>query len=213
MNGILGLGHHSTMWYLNEIHRQNLTSKGGYATSPYILINSDFNEINPFLPNQFDRLIPVVKKHLDHLLELGCQKILIPNITIHETIEMIENREGVSYPIISPFSILKNLKEKEFIIIGSRYTMNSEYLMSKITANSGQVVHISDKDEIYIDNYRKRIYKEGYNEKALEELYSFLDQFSSQNLCIACTEFSNIADSEKTFNLPKSQVNQFLQSE
>ena len=79
--GILGLGSRSTLWYIEQLNARHQEIHGGFSTCPHVLLNTNFNQINPFLPDQFEQLEGVVKKYLDALVELGCSKILIPNMT------------------------------------------------------------------------------------------------------------------------------------
>ena len=53
--GILGLGSRSTIFYMEQLNKIHQAVHGGYSTCPFMLINSDFNGINPFLPNSFKK--------------------------------------------------------------------------------------------------------------------------------------------------------------
>ena len=83
--GILGLGSRSTLFYIKELHKKIHLLLGDYHTFPCLVYNIDFNTINPYLPNQFDKLVPKLKEYLDQLFKLKITVCIIPNITLHET--------------------------------------------------------------------------------------------------------------------------------
>ncbi len=139
--GILGLGSRSTLYYLNSLNQYYNELNGGYSTCPFLLLNADFNTINPFLPNQFQEIIPPLTKHIEQLLNLGAQKILIPNITLHEALDKIDKFDKNIF--IHPLHLLKNeirLKNKRpTVILGTRHSMNNPYFNSFIENEGIQV--------------------------------------------------------------------------
>ena len=90
LKGILGLGKTSTLYYLNEIQERYQKDHQEFSTCPYLLYQIDFQDLNPFLPNQFDTLIPVLESYVCAISDLGISKLLVPNITLHETIDQID---------------------------------------------------------------------------------------------------------------------------
>ena len=65
--GIIGLGHFSTQYYQSELHRRYNKIQSGYATFSFLLYQVDFNLINPYLPSQFDILVPTIQKMIDNI--------------------------------------------------------------------------------------------------------------------------------------------------
>ncbi|WP_282068063.1 hypothetical protein [Olleya namhaensis] len=83
--GILGLGSRSTLFYLEQLNTQFHTLKGDYHTFPSITHTVDFNTINPYLPNQFNTLKPVVKQQITSLFKdnvHSCFKLLFKEYII-----------------------------------------------------------------------------------------------------------------------------------
>ena len=109
--GVLGLGVYSTNFYMNELHKKYYQFKGGFATFPFLLHQVDFNLINPFLPNQFEKLIPKLEGVILELEKYPIQKWIIPNITLHETFDKLDKKVDVIHPIevVSKFCALKQI--------------------------------------------------------------------------------------------------------
>jgi aspartate racemase len=68
--GLLGLGSYSTTFYLSKLNELYHQQYGGYSTWPFRMLNANFNDINPFLPNQFETLKPIIGQYLDSLIKL-----------------------------------------------------------------------------------------------------------------------------------------------
>ena len=51
--GIIGLGSKSTTYYIELLNLFYNKKHGGFNTCPFTMVNINFNEINPFLPNDF----------------------------------------------------------------------------------------------------------------------------------------------------------------
>ncbi len=49
--GIIGLGSKSTTYYIEMLNQLYNKKHGEFNTCPFTMININFNEINPFLPN------------------------------------------------------------------------------------------------------------------------------------------------------------------
>ncbi len=60
--GLLGLGSRSTQHYIGLMNARYNALHGGYSTCPFVMLNVDFNRINPFLPDDFEHLGPVASK-------------------------------------------------------------------------------------------------------------------------------------------------------
>ena len=87
--GVLGLGSNSTQYYFQRIHQKYKEQNQEFSTCSLLLYQIDFQEINPFLPSEFSVLKPILKNHLNQISQLGISKLLIPNITLHETLDQI----------------------------------------------------------------------------------------------------------------------------
>jgi aspartate racemase len=85
--GILGLGTSSTLHYVDELNKKFLQKFGGYSTCPFIMVNTNFNTINPFLPDQEIDLYKNLLPYLYFIEQISIKHLLVPNITIHEVLD------------------------------------------------------------------------------------------------------------------------------
>jgi len=91
--GILGLGSKSTLYYIDELNRIYNEFNGGFSTFPFKMLNADFDEINQLLPIYSEELDRIVTHYLVELTQMNVKHVLVPNITLHETIDIILERE------------------------------------------------------------------------------------------------------------------------
>lgn len=192
MVGILGLGEYSTSHYISRLNQLYQQRYGGYSTFPFKLLNVDFNLINPYLPDQFDLIIPTLVNNLNELDNLGVSSILIPNITIHEAIDLSNLSQSIRDKIIHPKKLLKDKlelhKDKKILVLGSAYTMNSTYLLNNIAINE-----IKDSSNLVesVDSIRREIfYTKVVNQLNTSKIQSILSANLEVCVVIACTELS-----------------------
>lgn len=214
--GILGLGNRSTLFYLNQINKNYNSLNGGYSTCPYLLLNTNFDCINPYLPNQFEKLIPIVKSYIQKLVNIGAKNILIPNITLHETIDKITefNKDLFVHPITILSNELKKEKlKKSIILLGTLHTMNNSYFINHINKEGYQTTSLNSNDSQFIDEFRTSIYNDNETDVSKLEFDLLIDRLSLNNIIIvACTELSIYFNSsnKNVINLPLLQVNEFV---
>ncbi len=193
--GVLGLGGRSTLFYLAQLNQRYHIKHGGYSTCPLTLINTNFNDINGLLPNYSDELKSVVKQYLDQLQ--GVDIIIIPNITLHDTIDRLNKENQNNYPIIHPVKeTLIQLSAdgvKQVTLVGSKYSMTSPYLLDMFSEENIEVSVPSDQDQQWLDALRQNVYT---GQESLLELSRFSDcinQYSkTAKVVIACSELSLI---------------------
>ncbi|MDG2431828.1 hypothetical protein, partial [Flavobacterium sp.] len=93
--GLLGLGSRSTLYYIEQLNRLYNKKMGGYSTFPFMMINTNFDTINSLLPNPSNELDAVLTEYVTRLEKLEITAILIPNITLHETIDRLKIRKKI----------------------------------------------------------------------------------------------------------------------
>lgn len=212
--GIIGLGSRTTLYYLNQINTLYNIEKGGFSTSPFLLINSDFDNINPFLPNQYNK----IQEHLILLVnkakELGIKKLLLPNITIYETLqkypEIIKGIEVID-PITEVIQLLT--KDKTMLIIGSKYTSCSVNLANRFEASGIRVNSTDSEITDWVDDFRIKIYKSKETNEEVTQFNDLIDSLSKQQaVIVACTELSTVLKKghKDVFDLVAIQINTFL---
>lgn len=211
--GVLGLGAVSTAFYLKEIHRKHQEKNYQFSTCPLLVYQIDFQEINPFLPNQYEVLISKLKETLKEITTLGISKLLIPNITLHETLDQIEIPLEICHPVDLTLKHLKDNQISEVYLFGTSYTMNSEYLKARFFAKKVKVVQPVESHQKWIDDFRKKVYQ---GNETLEEITFFqtlIRKYSKKNaVVIACTELSvfSLKENPSCIDMMDLQVEEFL---
>jgi len=212
--GVLGLGSRSTLHYinrLNEIYNQKYL---GYSTCPIKLLNANFDQINPFLPDRFDKLKPIVKSKLDELNDLGVQNIIVPNITLHETIDQsdFDSKDKLIHPIKSTIKQLQEKKISKVVIYGSAYTMTSNYLTGLLGESGIEAIIPELADIQVIDDLRTQIYAGVKNNIIFETNLKKYCQFPA---LVSCTELSLVAKkfkNQEIFDLAEIQINEAIKN-
>ena len=211
--GVLGLGAVSTAFYLKEIYRKYQEKNDQFSTCPLLVYQIDFKEINPFLPNQFEVLIPKLKEVLKEITTLGITKLLVPNITLHETLDQIEIPLEICHPVDLTLKHLEQKAISEGYLFGTLYTMNSEYIKSRFLAKKVEVLQPVESDQKWIDDFRKKVYQ---GNETLEEITFFqtlIRKYSEKNaVVIACTELSvfSLKENPSCIDMMDLQIEEFL---
>ncbi|WP_299669085.1 aspartate/glutamate racemase family protein [uncultured Polaribacter sp.] len=212
--GILGLGKRSTNFYLETLQKSYFKIYGDYHTFPFLLYQIDFNTLNPYLPNQFSKLIPISQNLILELKKLPVKKWLIPNITFHETFDKLETKIPVFHPIALCLNFCKLHAVKEVTIFGTDYTMNADYLRGNLKNANISVQKIDLEDLKFINQFRKKVYENIEETKDIAVYASFIEKYASRSyVIIACTELSLVTEkinSKKIIDLAKLQINEVL---
>lgn len=193
--GLLGLGSYSTLFYLERLNALYNQRKGGYSTCPLVMWNVDFDSINPYLPNDFEKLQSPLEIHLSALQYMGVSAIVVPNITVHEAIEWLPSYQSSPYPLVHPVDVivecLQNDQQSEAYIFGSRYSMEANYLRERFQAAGVSLYQPEEADKAFLDSLRQSIYQGTQTEQALARYQQLIQQYSQERpVVIACTELS-----------------------
>ncbi|MCL7764705.1 aspartate/glutamate racemase family protein [Polaribacter sp. Z014] len=188
---ILGLGSRSTLYYLEQLNKVYNAKNGGYSTCPFFLLNTDFDTINPLLPNTSVQLDAILQGYLDQIEALEVAEILIPNITLHETIDRLELQKNILHPL--PLSVLKmkEIDAKKVMLLGSLHSMKSSYIRSYLELNSIEVLLPSSEDMVCIDEVRKHIYNTTETKEIINKYHQLIKKYSENYpVILGCTELS-----------------------
>ena len=211
--GILGLGKESTLYFLNQIHEKYRLNNQEWSTCPLMMYQIDFQEINPFLPNKFSILIPKLEFYFQQISELGIYKLLVPNITLHETLDQISFPFHICHPILLTLKHLKENSISKVFLFGTMYTMNSEYLEQKFSENNIVLNLPTDADQLWIDNFRKTVYAQKTSSEEILYFQQLIKKYSAKSpVVIACTELSLFAlkNDESCIDMADLQIEEFL---
>lgn len=188
---VLGLGSRSTSFYLSRLNAEFQEKKGGYSTCPLWLLNTDFNAINALLPNTSKQLDSIVNAYIKEIEQLDVEYVLIPNITLHETVDRLKINKKILHPIDLTISKIKENKWNKVVLFGSLFSMKSTYISDAFKAEGIAVIAPSEKDMEFIDSVRKEIYNEAETEDLIKAYHLLINQYATNTpVIIACTELS-----------------------
>ena len=207
--GILGLSNQSTLFYIKELNAAFDMKNGNCNTYPFKLLNTNFDKINNLLPTPSKKLDGIVKEYIDELLKLEIDTVLIPNITLHETIDRLKIKAKIIHPIHSVISEIQKYKHKKVILFGSSYTMKSNYIKSAFTKKYIEVLLPSKKDMQFIDGVRKQVYQKTATKDLLDGFNLIIKKYAQNNaVVIACTELSIALKNKnlKVFDMARIQI-------
>lgn len=210
---ILGLGSRTTAFYLSELNSAYQKQKGGYSTFPLLLLNADFNKINPFLPSPSLELDDVVQSYVSEIEEFGKENILIPNITLHETIDRINVEKNIIHPIHLTISTIKKNQWTKIVLFGSLHSMQSTYLNRHFKSTNIEVILPLKEEMLLIDEVRKQVYHETETEDLIKKYHSLILKYSTNNpVVLACTELSifNPKNNNNIIDMVQLQIEEAL---
>lgn len=197
--GILGLGSRATIFYIKQLNYKYNILKKGYSTYPFKLLNTDFNEINPFLPDNFKQLKKNLLPYFDEIETFNINNLLIPNITLHQTIDLLEIDSKYNFSVIHP---VKNTVEQldknnqnEVVLFGSLHSMKTSYITSYFLKNDIDVLLPTEAEMNFIDNFRQKVYFNKESKNEINQYNKLVKSYATKNaVVIACTELSLILD-------------------
>ncbi|MGB2686176.1 MAG: aspartate/glutamate racemase family protein, partial [Olleya sp.] len=202
-------------FYIKTLNAMYNKKYGGFSTCPFKLLNVDFDAINKLLPNTSNALDTIVKTHLNTLDALKVDNILVPNITLHETIDRLQIKTNVIHAIQETISKITGNNHVNVTIFGTLYTMQSNYLTSQFTAQSINIIKASDADMQLIDNLRIAVYNGDANPKQLNIFNDLLNKYTKNGIVVlACTELSviNTSNSKLVYDMARIQIQAAIKS-
>ena len=207
--GILGLGSYSTLFYIEELNTSFNKMHGGFSTCPFKMLNINFDKINNLLPNVSRELDEIVKTSIDELIDLGISVILVPNITLHETIDRLDIKTKIIHPVHCALSEVEKKNHKKAVILGSKHTMESDYIKSIFASKDITTFLPSEEEMLFIDHVRKQVYQELETKERLVEFNKMIEKYTEDNaVIIACTELSVALSrhKENVFDMARIQI-------
>lgn len=196
--GVLGLGSQTTAFYLKELNRAFNRAKGGYSTCPFVLLNTNFDAINQLLPHVSKELDAIVQTSISELESMNVGSLLIPNITLSETVDRLKLKTPVLHPVAICVAKLKEHNSKKVVLFGSLHTMQSNYIQTHFAKNNIEVILPSKEGQLFIDQVRKHVYAETQTEELLQDYHLMIEKYSLKHpVVLACTELSIFKSNQK----------------
>jgi len=204
---ILGLGSRTTSFYLTNLNAIYNTKKGGYSTCPFLLLNTDFNTINSLLPYVSEKLDAVVSQYINQINHLNIDTLLIPNITLHETIDRLHISQNIVHPVHLSIKKIKENNWKKVVLFGSLFSMKSDYIKNQFKANNIEVMLANEKDMVFIDEVRKQIYNEVETDDLVKKYHSVIQKYTQENpVILSCTELSILKPKDNKMLLDMAEI-------
>lgn len=214
--GVLGLGSRSTLFYLKELNTAYQIEMGGFSTFPLILLNTNFDKINQLLPYSSSELDAIVLQYLNKFEAFGVNKIIVPNITLHETIDRLGISSEIIHPIHLTITQIKKAKINQIVLFASIFTMQSSYIKDLFERENIEVILPHQEEMLFIDHVRKMVYLKKESKETIAEYNVLIDKYSKINfVVIACTELSILTNPKNdriidmAFLQIQSAINQF----
>ena len=206
--GLLGLGKISTMFYINELEKV-IDSKNKSLK----VYKTNFDEINNLLPHPSEKLKEIVSKNINSLLNLDVNTLLIPNITLHQTINNLKIEVNVIHPLRETVVRLKKENYTEVVLLGSIYTMQSDYIKKYFSENGINIKTPLKNEQIFIDDLRKKVFLQTEDAALIEDYNLIIKKYAQNNaVVIACTELSVASQisNGKIFDMARIQIKEAL---
>ena len=204
---ILGLGSRSTSFYLKRLNNIYNKKNGGYSTCPFLLLNANFDAINSLLPTVSEKLDAAVSYYIHQIKNLNIDYLLIPNITLHETIDRLNISQNILHPVHLSIEKIKENKWEKVVLFGSLFSMKSDYIKNQFKENGIEVLLPNEKDMVFIDEIRKQIYNESETDDLVKKYHSIIQKYTEINpVILSCTELSILKSKENKMLLDMAEI-------
>ncbi|NRD23649.1 aspartate/glutamate racemase family protein [Winogradskyella litoriviva] len=208
--GVLGLGSFSTLFYIKELNALYNKKHGGFSTCPFTMLNINFDAINNLLPNTSNHLDNLVLNPLNKLAQLNVHSIIVPNITLHETLDRLNIPSNIIHPVTQTIIKLKDDNHRHVTVFGSLYTMQSNYISSAFKSHHISVLQPSEEDRLIIENLRVVIYNGTETTEQLATFRSLIAKYTQNGAVVfACTELSVAYNNQNNlvYDMARIQIN------
>ena len=206
--GLLGLGEISTLFYINELEKVIDSNNKSYK-----VYQTNFDEINNILPHPSEKLKEIVSKNINSLLNLDVNTLLIPNITLHQTMDSLKLDVNVIHPLKETVVSLKKENCTEVVLLGSIYTMQSDYIKLYFSEHGISIKTPLENEQSFIDNLRKKVFLQTANAALIADYNLIIKKYAQKNaVVIACTELSVASQisNGRIFDMARIQIKEAL---
>ncbi|TNE53396.1 MAG: hypothetical protein EP338_12745 [Bacteroidetes bacterium] len=208
--GLLEQGQFSTAYYKSFLEEMRSRENDSFEIEH---IPCDFESLNVHLPDQFHELKPRLRKILSGIDFQRFSAVIIPNMTLHLTLDRLQLAEWEESKLIHPFKVaLRRLKKEgveEITLAGTRHTSNHPEIKSYFEKGGINVCFASEESIRVFDDLRQEVYRSGANDTLKKELEDELRNYP--NPLLLCTELSVIAP-KNVYDLSKMQMEECLLS-
>ena len=212
--GLVQLGKFSTQFYLDELYRQNKLLGVDHVLE-INTVKTNFEQINQHLPKNFEQLIPLLKRHTEHLKTLDLDATLFPNISLHETLDKMDHGLELIHPIKVTLDSLYEKRIKKIAIWGTKYIARDPFFFDLLKKINVECITLSDQMIDSLDAMRKAVYKNGIDSKLLLAMQEMINaHIGEAPILIACTELSalnaQLPPTKNVIDMAKLQIEKVI---
>lgn len=196
--GIIGgMSYESSIHYYDRINRQVNATVGGLTCAELIIYNVNFENIRKLmLDNEWEKIGEELARIAKILEAAGADYIVIATNTMHKLADYVQSQ--INIPLIHIADCVANVCLEEGItnvgLLGTRYTMEEDFLNNRLRQNGLKVVvpetkeEIKEIDRIIFDELCKGIIKEESNKYYLDIINRMKQGNNIQGVILGCTE-------------------------
>jgi aspartate racemase len=191
-----GMSWESTIEYYRIINKLVKNRLGDWNSAKILLYSVNFQEILPLQnKNKWNRIADIMTNICKKFQSVGCSAIVICSNTMHKIADIVEKR--IEIPIINVIDetgkILNKLNVKTAGLLGTKFTMEGEFYITRLKKKYSLKVIIPEKSER--DYIHDKIYNEFAKGNFLDEtkkkflkIINDLKKRGTEAIIIGCTE-------------------------
>lgn len=196
--GIIGgMSYESSIHYYERINNQVNELAGNLTCAKMILYNVNFEEIRKLMLNNEWEKIGVELARIAKVLEkAGADYIAIATNTMHKLADYIQNE--ISIPLIHIADCVADKCKKNNVLkvglLGTKYTMEEDFLKNRLKDN-GLIVYtpkdketINEIDRIIFDELCKGNIKDSSRNYYIKVINNMIKEFDIKGIIFGCTE-------------------------
>lgn len=204
--GIIGgTSWESTVTYYQIINEKIKEALGGLSSGKILLYSVNFAEVEKHMAKEeWNEVAEILGDAAVRLEKGGADFILLATNTLHIVSDEIQKR--VSIPMVHigdvTAKVLKSDGIKKAALLGTRFTMQKDFMRKKFTSNSLNVIIPDDEemkkiDEIIFKELCLGIVKEE-SRKYYLDVISFLKEQGAECVVLGCTEIGMLVDNDNS---------------
>ena len=196
--GIIGgMSYESSIHYYERINNQVNELAGNLTCAKMIIYNVNFEEIRKLMLNNEWEKIGVELARIAKVLEkAGADYIAIATNTMHKLADYIQNE--ISIPLIHIADCVADKCKKNNVLkvglLGTKYTMEEDFLKNRLKDN-GLIVYtpkdketINEIDRIIFDELCKGNIKDSSRNYYIKVINNMIKEFDIKGIIFGCTE-------------------------
>jgi len=199
-----GISWESTAVYYHIINKEVNKRLGGVHSARIYMYSFDFDEILRF--NQKDDVESIGTRLVEEAIKLessGAELLVLGANTAHRWVDLVQS--NISIPIVhigeATGKAVRNANMNHVLLLGTKYTMEGDYIKGKLYSEFGIQVTVPEKEDIQKIN--RIIYEElvvgKFKDSSKQILLHIINKFNNiDGVILGCTELPLIISSEDT---------------